>query len=165
MQRVCAMKTSYFTESLSIFSKTQTHFVQNLHCRGLFFLFCFVLSSQMHRIRHSSCLILAAVFSWHKKDRKKERKRRKETHTCPGVCMSGTSESGTTRTDASLPLLVEKSVCVFFCSSEKKKKEEVRMHENAKGSRRCTKALCESLLSNNATVTAAPLFQFQAPLC
>lgn len=69
--------------------------------------------------------------------------------------MSIKSKRGTTRSDASL---LKKSGCACFCSS---KKGEVRLHENAKGSRRCTKALCESLLSNN--VTAAPLFQFQPP--
>lgn len=141
--------------------------MQNLHCRGLCFFFFFS-SSQMHRIRHSSCLISAALFSCSPPPQKKRQKgeRQKEKHTLVQVlaCLAHLKTARPGLTHLTLSLSRSRSVCVFFffCSSEKK--EEVRMHENAKGSRRCTKALCESLLSNNATVTAAPLFQFQAPL-
>lgn len=164
----CKLHISQKAFSISLKPKHSSWSKENLHFRDRVFFF------SLSRIKCIGSDTVPVWFQQQSSVGKKERKRERETEARagPGAGTSVTSQSATTRTDAPPSLWREVGLCAFL-QLEKTKKEKEKLNKKrgsaaawrCKSSRRCTKALCESLLSNNVSVTAARLFQFQAPRC
>lgn len=115
---------------------------------------CFF-SNRARWIRHSSCYISAAC------TRVRQKNEKEETHTRPGARTSVTFSRGLTLLSPLLsPSLWTRSRAVCFCSSRKKGKCGCMKMQKAFVA---AQKPCVSLLSNNLTMSAAPLFHFQTP--